>query len=308
MGEAVSKQEAFYRKKLNLVLLAAICTFMWGTALALVKMGYTAFAIDASSVFVQIFFAGVRFFAAGVVILIFDTVRRRKVPILPAKEMGSTVVLGLLQTGVQYSLLYVGLAHTTGTNGAICNATSVFMTILVAPLFFRKKDPVTARKLIGCLIGLSGIVLVNIGGASAGFSFMGEGLVLLSSVCLAFAANLTKVFAKNIDPMTLMGWQFFFGGGAMLIVGLLAGERFAQVTAYGVTILVLLILIAAVAFTIWTNLLKYNPVTEVSTYNFLTPTFGVIMSSILLDEGFPGITAVIALLLVCAGIIIANRT
>ena len=65
--------------------------------------------------------------------------------------------------------------------------------------------------------------------------------------------------------------------------------------------------ISAGAYTIWSLLLKYNPVSKVAVFGFCTPIFGVILSAILLGEQ-TGIQlkTVAALVFVCAGIIVVN--
>ena len=66
--------------------------------------------------------------------------------------------------------------------------------------------------------------------------------------------------------------------------------------------------ISAGAYTLWGVLLKYNPVSRVSILGFMNPVMGVLLSALFLGEGSEAFswTGLIALLLVCAGIIIVN--
>lgn len=72
--------------------------------------------------------------------------------------------------------------------------------------------------------------------------------------------------------------------------------------------LVYLALLSAAAYSLWGILLKYNPVSRVSIYNFMTPVFGVLLSWLMLTEAsnVKVINVVISLLLVCAGIFLLN--
>ena len=68
--------------------------------------------------------------------------------------------------------------------------------------------------------------------------------------------------------------------------------------------------LSAVAYTIWSVLTKYNPVASVAIYGFLNPVFGVLLSALLLGEQNQAFTiyGLLALLLVCLGIFLVNRS
>ena len=66
--------------------------------------------------------------------------------------------------------------------------------------------------------------------------------------------------------------------------------------------------ISAAAYSIWSILLKYNPVSKVTVFGFTTPVFGVILSAFVLGEAdqIPWGQSIVSLILVCAGIYIVN--
>ena len=72
--------------------------------------------------------------------------------------------------------------------------------------------------------------------------------------------------------------------------------------------LLYLAFISAAAFSLWSLLLTYNPVSSVSVFGFMNPVFGVILSALLLSEKPPAgpLRTVAALVLVAAGIVIVN--
>jgi len=93
----------------------------------------------------------------------------------------------------------------------------------------------------------------------------------------------------------------------MAIVGFLAGGRFTCFSLPAAAMLAYLSFISAAAYSIWAMLLKYNPLSKVAVYGFTNPIFGVLFSAILLDEtNSIGFGAIIALILVCAGIYLVN--
>ena len=82
--------------------------------------------------------------------------------------------------------------------------------------------------------------------------------------------------------------------------------KFSSLPSYAVVMY--LALLSACAYTLWGILLKYNKVSQVSIYGFMTPVFGFLLSSIVLRETLSQqkwITA-LALILVCLGIFTVN--
>jgi drug/metabolite transporter (DMT)-like permease len=106
----------------------------------------------------------------------------------------------------------------------------------------------------------------------------------------------------------LCGWQFIFGGAVMIGTGLLCGGRLAIPGASGSFLILYLAMVSAVAFSLNSILIKYNPVSRISIFGFLNPVFGVMLSFFMLRESGQefGIKGIAALLLVCAGILVIN--
>ena len=66
-------------------------------------------------------------------------------------------------------------------------------------------------------------------------------------------------------------------------------------------------MLSAVAFSLWTTLLKYNPVGKVTIYGFSIPIFGAGLSAVFLGEDIFSLKNLVALLCVSAGIILVNK-
>ena len=184
----------------------------------------------------------------------------------------------------------------------------VFVAILVAGLIFRQ-EKVDAQKLLGCLVGFAGVVLINLNGVDFRMSFSGEGAIFLSTVAYAFSSVFLKRYSAKHDPVMLSGYQFIAGGLILSLLGLLMGGRLQRISPAAVGILVYLAIVSAVAYSLWGMLLKYNPISRVAVFGFMNPVFGVILSALLLDEKKQafGITGVISLALVCVGIYVVNK-
>lgn len=288
------------------ILLAGFCCLLWGSAFPCIKIGYRLFQIDSGDTSSQILFAGLRFALAGLMVIVTFSVINKKVvkPYAPEK----IVTLSLFQTILQYVPFYVGLAHTTGVKSSIITGSAVFITILVSCLIFRQ-EKLTGKKIFGSLLGFMGIVIVNIAGNGLDFhiSFLGEGLILVSAVSSAFSSSFIKKFSKTTDVVMLSGYQFFFGGLVMALLGNAMGGKLQSVSYASWILLVYMGFISAAAYTLWSILLKYNNVSKISVYKFMNPIFGVVLSYILLNENSQmGWQTMVALILVCIGIYVVN--
>lgn len=290
--------------------LAILCCILWGSATPSIKIGYELFNIASGDTASQILFAGMRFVLAGILTILFGSLLSKKALVPKKKSMPAIVKLAMVQTILQYVFFYIGHAHTSGVKAAIINGSNVFLAILFAVLVF-KYEKMTWVKLIGCISGFAGIVIINLTGSGIdmNISFLGEGAILISAAAYALSSGMIKKYSQDENPVVLSGYQFFFGGLVMSIAGLIAGGKVTGFTLNSTMLLIYLAMISSVAYTVWGILLKHNPVAKVAVFGFTNPMFGVILSAIFLGEKNQafGIQGIIALVLVCFGIFIINK-
>ena len=301
------KNENFLTQSIGVTVLALLCCLLWGSASPLIKTGYRLFQIPAESTASVIMFAGLRFTLAGLMTIAAGSVLAHRVLIPKRTSWGMTGILAVFQTILQYLFFYIGLAYATGSKGAIYSGTATFFSILISSLIFRQ-EKLTARKMAGCVIGFIGILILNAkGGAqAAAFVLAGDGALLLSNIANGVSASLIKKFSAREDPVVLSGWQFTAGGIVMMLTGLCCGGRLHPVNAAAWLLIVYLGFVSAAAYTVWGLLLKYNPVSKITSFSFATPIFGVILSVIILNEKIDVGKSLAALACVCAGICIVN--
>lgn len=304
----------FFQHPLTVTFIGLLCCALWGSATPFIKLGYE-YILPEKDVPSTILFAGIRFFLAGILTVIIFSAGRRKILFPKPKSWWMVALVGLFQTVVQYIFFYVGLANTSGVKGTIASGSSTFFAILVSSLIFRQ-EKLTVKKIIACILGFVGIITVNLSGligeGSFAFTmnFLGDGFVILSAVSLGVSSTLIKLFSKEEDPVTISGYQFIMGGAVMIIIAFSLNGKVNLSNPVGVGILIYLSFLSAVAYSLWGILLKYNPVSKVSIFSFTTPIFGVILSELMLTEqgGVDLFNLVLALVLVCAGILTLNLT
>lgn len=289
-------------------LLATLSCFLWGSAFPSIKVGYRLFSIASDDMASQMLFAGVRFFLAGVGVIIVMSLVRRK-PLLPHRsDWDPILVLSLFQTTIQYLFFYLGLAHASGVSSSILEASNPFFALLIAALVFRR-ERLTTRKVVGSALGFAGVILTSVmGGGGFGFTLAGEGAILLSSISAAVSTSLIAVFSDRHDPVLLSGWQFLIGGFTLTAVGLAMGGTLQPSGPASVALLLYLAFVSACAYSVWSMLLANNPVSRVTVFGFANPVFGAILSAVILGEGalFSPAIVTVSLVLVSAGTIVVN--
>ena len=290
-------------------LLACVCCILWGSAIPVIKTGYRLMEVDAADTASQIVFAGVRFTLAGLLVLIFASIREKKVLIPDRTILKYAVPVCLAQTVGQYFFFYIGVAHTSGVKGGILTGLGNFIAILMSCLIVRN-ERMTGRKMAGCVLGFAGVVVINLMGKSLdmGFTLTGEGFILISQVAYGISTILINIYSKKVSPVVLSGTQFTMGGIVLTLIGVGMGGHLGNVTAVGVVSIFYLAMVSAVAYTLWSVLLAWNDVSKVAIFGFVNPLCSVILSALILGEVKQAFNtgSLAALLLVCAGIYIVN--
>ncbi|MFB7138961.1 DMT family transporter [Gottfriedia sp. NPDC056225] len=295
----------FFTHPLGVIGSAVVTTFLWGSAFPFIKLSYAHLHIGKNEIWKQMIFAGYRFFLASLLILVIFTLIGRK---LAFRRDTFFVVgkVGMFQTFLQYVLFYIGLSFSTGVQGSIIAGTTSFFQLLAAH-FMYKNDRLNLRKIVGVAVGFIGVIIVNLTKGTLSLHLgIGEILLLFAMAFGGYGNVLAKEAAKKVDVAYLTAYQMMIGSvGLLLIGGFTAGFFPFQFDLRTFGMLVYLSLLSAVGFILWNNVMKYNQVGKVSMYLFLVPVFGVILSSIMLNEVLSYLVF-IGLMMVTSGIIIVN--
>lgn len=295
-----------FKRPLWVTIFALTAAVAWGWAYPLIKLGFAEFGITQDMTGSKMFFAGVRFSIAGLIVLAVAAAKRRRFAVSNIAGAGYILLFAMLNTTLHYAFFYIGLSHSGGARAAILNSLSVFMLVVLACFFF-KSDRLTVRKIVGCIIGFAGILVLNVGGGESGsFTFMGDGMIVFNALCAAFAGLMTRGLGSRVDVFVGTGYSLAVGGLLLLIVGGTMGGTLPNITLWGIVILLLLVLISSLCFTLYNKLLTCNPVGKVAIFNSLIPVVGAVTSCLCLNEHFYW-SYLFAALLAMIGIYIINK-
>lgn len=300
--------ERFFTKKVNIIIISLICMALWGSAFPVVKIGYELFEIEAADIFGKIYFAGLRFFIASIMVFIIHRIIFKKNPVLKSHHIKPIIILGLLQTSLQYFFFYIGVANTSGIKSAILQSGSTFFVVIMAHFLF-EEDRLDLKRSLSLLLGFAGVVIINLGkDFDLNFKITGEGFLLMSSLLSALATIYVKSMPRDISPFLSSGGQMLTGSLLLLLVGKI-GLRGGSINfnPASVSLLLYAAFISAAAFTLWYMVLRYNSPGRVSIYRLFIPIFGSIFSVLLIEGEYFTINLVLGLLAVVLGIGILNK-
>ncbi len=299
--------EKIFQNKKTAILIALFCMLLWGSAFPVLKISYQELGIVPSDYMSKIYFAGLRFFLAGIIVIFYGKFITKEKVRFKDLDFKFLLLIGLIQTTFQYLFYYIALGNTTGIKASILQSASTFMMVLLAHFFF-KDDRMNRYKLIALLFGFLGIIVANISkGFDMNFKITGEGFMLISSTLGAIGTIIVKKKGSKMSPIVMTCGQMILGSIILLIVGKLGMKGSLNWTPLSIGLLIYSGFISSTAFTLWYFLLKYNKAGEIAVYRLFIPIMGAMLSAIFIPgEGFT-VNLISGLILVVIGIYILNR-
>ncbi len=290
------------------VLVVLVAAVLWGSAFPAIKRGYLLLGIGSSAVSEVLAFAGVRFLLAGVLLLAGAAICRLG-PRPTPRQLGGLLILGLIQTALQYTTFYLGMARTSGVKASVIVASGSFFLAGLSPLFYRD-DRLDRWRVAGLVVGFSGVLLANLsrGGGGLGGQWQGDALILVTGLCSAVASLLSKRLVRALHPVVVNGAQVTMGSLVLLAVSLPFVEaRPGRLTLELGGLTLYLAGVTAVAFSLYYLVVKYHDLSRVAAYRFMIPVSGVILSALLIPGEALSWHLAVAAALVALGIWTVNR-
>lgn len=202
---------------------------------------------------------------------------------------------------------HLGFKYTSAARGIVfLNTTPLFVAVLAN--FIAPREPLRLLTGFGLLLAIAGLLAIFGPSFDANRPLLGDGLMMVAAVSWAFHTLWTKRAAQDVDPKTLMLLQFI-GAAVVLSVISLGSEpldlwRITPKLVAGAGYLS--IAGTVVAWLLWVRVLRSTPAGTASSFIFLVPVIGMVMSWLVLHEAITR-QFVVGTSLICAGIIMVNR-
>lgn len=269
------------------IIFSIFAMFLWGSAIPTIKTTYLELGIGASDTGQKILIAGIRFFMAGIITLIYFLIFDKNYKDFKKLDWKFVIILGLIQTSIQYLFYYIGLSNTFGVKSSIIQAANSFIVVIFSALLL-PEDKINSKMILALVIGTIGIIITNTGKPIGGqaMKLTGEGFIIVSTSVNALCTVLVRKYGKGMNGYLLTGLQFFVGSIILIIVGRSLSGGWISFTGKAAILLVYAAFISATAFTIWTLVLQKHSANEFGIYKLFIPLFGSILSVIVLGEVF----------------------
>lgn len=249
--------------------------------------------------------AGVRFAAAGLVLLAIAAVQRRPL----RTDWVLAAVLALAPFAFAYGLVYWGEQYVPSGLAAVLFGILPLYTALLGTVLL-PDEPLRLPLLVGVLIGIGGLSLaflesVELGSAEK--AALGASALALAPLGAALGSISQKRRAGRLDAVVLNGWAMLVGGLLLLPLSALSEDwsDFAWTAESVGSIAYLALFGSAIAFVTLTVLLRHISAMGISFLAMLLPFGALLFGAALYDESIT-VRAVAGAALVATGLGIAQ--
>ncbi|MBQ9275486.1 MAG: DMT family transporter [Succinivibrio sp.] len=251
----------------ELVLLCLI----WGMNWVVMKLG--------NGYFSPVLFAALRFGLCVFIMLPLTLIVDRSLP--PRALWPYVALTGAMQIAYNNAVMQLCIANLGSGLSAVLNYTMPLWVALLAALFLG--ESLSIRKIAGLLISLMGLVLI------LNIEFQGSALYVLlalsASLVWAAASIVVKRKLTSMSMLSLTAWQIVAGAALLLPAAYFSGQTAYTVSGGAALCLLYNVLLAsALAFFLWSDLLRRMAASKLAACSLCIPVVGVTGSVVFLDE------------------------
>ncbi len=249
--------------------------------------------------------AGLRFSLAAIAILLWATVTRRSL-FIKKGQAHQLLIISIFFT-MQLALLYLGISKTSASRGTLVVNLQPFFVLLLAH-YFIPGDRISWKKILGLLMGFSGMILVFFGkkGGTTDVQ-VGDLLILVAAFLWACNTVYTKRVINAFLPFQVVLYPmmfsipFFFLSGYLWDASMIAGVD-AEVLA---ALLYQGLVTGSFGFVAWNGMLKRYGAVSLHSFIFIMPIAGVLLGGLVLGEPIT-FDLLLALAFIASGIVVVN--
>jgi len=273
--------------------------FLWALCFPLIEVG----RVDVS----PLRFATMRAILAGAVLLGTAVILRKQWP-RTRRVWLKIACIGIGATSLGFwGMFEAGRWVAPGLATVLANTQPLIAAVL-AVVFLRER--LSPRLLTGLLAGFAGIALIAFTNAhpedTADPAF---GLPFLMIAILGISGSnvLIKQISREIDPLVMMGLQLLIGAVPLGLAALVmeADRPFEFTASFGLALFFLALPGTALAYWLWTGVLRTMDLSRANAFSFLVPVIGLFIGWTYFGERFTAMTF-LGIIIVLGGLTLAN--
>jgi drug/metabolite transporter (DMT)-like permease len=278
----------------------AVCLF-WGTTYLAIRIGVKTVP--------PALFGGLRFLTAGLIFLSYLRWRGHAFP--QRRELLDVVIVGIALLAISNGLVIWAEQWVPSGIAALLVATLPFwMAGFEAAL--PSGERLTVRKVLGIVIGFSGLVILFSPEIKSSFDLaylQGVVALLLAPLCWSAGSVYSKSRPAKSHPLMAAAMQMIVAGIVLILIGVMFGEwkRFSfgaeglAATAY------LIVFGSIVGYGSFIYALAKLPATKVAMYAYINPVIAVILGWLILNERMD-LSMLLATAIVLLGVVLVKSS
>lgn len=216
------------------------------------------------------------------------------------------LLLGLVNAAAPFTLIATAELYVTASLAGIVTTTAPLFSALVAAAWL--KDPLTARTVLGLLLGTVGVVVL-VGWSPLPLGpqlFLSVAALLAAAFCYGLGAVYTRASFRGVPLLGLATAQQLAAGAELLAPAVMtASASWPQPPLVVLSVLALALLSTALAYLIYFRLIERVGPTRALTVSILVPFFGVLWGVVFLGEPVT-VGTFVGLLIVLGGVGLAT--
>jgi drug/metabolite transporter (DMT)-like permease len=288
----------------KILLAFAIIYLVWGSTFLAIRVGVREVP--------PFLLAGMRFFAAGIVL--YAWMRVKGTPSPTRREWAAISFLAVLIFVFDYGLIFWAEKRVPSGITAVMMAT-IPVLIALAEICFLRTQKLTLRLTLALLVGVGGIVVLvspSSGFGETAIDTAGAVALIIAAISWSLATILTRKLSLPESKVMSSGAQMLVGGILLVLTSAMLREFHGfdvRKVSPGAWLALVYLIVAGsiVAFTAYVWLIHHESPTKVGTYAYVNPVVAVLLGYALGGEAL-GRRTIAGTMLVLISVVLITTT
>ncbi|HVW69080.1 MAG TPA: EamA family transporter [Steroidobacteraceae bacterium] len=215
------------------------------------------------------------------------------------RHKGAVCAFALAELIGPFFLIALGESWVSSSLAGILIATVPLIVIVLGPVF-GTHEPLSARRLIGLVTGLSGVMaLLGFDTVHGTLGWIGVACIVVSTIGYALGSLIVQRHLSDVDEMGAVAVSLALASVALLIPAAVSMPSRVPSPLVLISIIVLGVVCSALALSLYFFLISHVGAARASVITYVNPAVAALLGVLVLHESFgPGALLGLALILV----------